>query len=906
MAELPTGTVTFLFTDIEGSTRLWQEEPDAMRPALARHDELLRHAIESHDGHVVKTTGDGVHAAFSTATDAIVAAVTAQRAVGAEAWPERAPLVVRMGIHSGPAELRDGDYYGTAVNKAARLMSVAHGGQIVVSLATEELAGDELDGDMSLRDLGEHRLRDLSRAERVYQVDAAGLAAAFPTLRGLDAYAGNLPVQLTSFVGREDDVASIAADVRRSRMVTLTGVGGVGKTRLSLQVAAELVPDFPDGAWCFELAPLGDDDAALQAIATALGVSPRPGLSTERAILDYFALKRALVVLDNCEHLLDATVALAEHLLHECPGVHVLATSREGLAVDGEHIRSVRSIQQSDAERLFVERAAAVTPAFAADDQQQEAVSEICRRLDGIPLAIELAASRVESMSPSELAALLDERFRLLTGGRRTAAKRHQTLRATVDWSYSLLDDIDRSVFDRLSMFAGSFDAAAAIAVASDDDLAEWDVRDALTRLVRRSMVNADRDDSGNTRYSLLETLKEYASEQLHQRSEVEDRRRRHAQHFASLAATLGPKLRTRDELVARGQILSDVDNLRTALEWAASSSDPDDQGLGITIAAELSTEAWANTKSGIGRWSIRMAPFAHTAPPGYRHAVLGTAGYVAVLLDGDLDSARAFALDALVDGVPPDSPTAQLAHTALASVSQFSGDFEGGVAWMDDGLAWFAQVVDADYFVAIGLAVKVTGSIFVEPDAAVRDAESALALARTVGNPSVTGLALFVLGFAVQERDPERALVAFDECIALGRAGAVDGTLGAALAWSATLRVRLGDMGVACDSLLEALRFGDAIGDPMGVGNASLEVVDFMTQAGNAWLATWIAASIVDGAMFPPAGSFERQAEVIAQAGAGLDPAERDATWAAGAAAPYTEVFETIITALEAARDAS
>jgi predicted ATPase/class 3 adenylate cyclase len=903
VAELPSGTVTFLFTDIEGSTHLWQEHPEAMRPALARHDELLREAIESHDGHVVKTTGDGAHAVFATATDAIAAAVSAQRAVAAEAWPERAPLVVRMGIHSGPAELRDGDYYGTAVNKAARLMSVAHGGQIVVSLATEELAGDELDGDLSLRDLGEHRLRDLSRAERVYQVEAAGLAAAFPSLRGLDAYAGNLPVQLTSFVGREEDVASIADDVRCSRMVTLTGVGGVGKTRLSLQVAAELVPDFPDGVWFFELAPVGDEDAALQAIATVLGVSPRPGLSTERAILDFFALKRALVVLDNCEHLLDATATFAEHLLHDCPGVHVLATSREALTVESEHIRSVRSIQQNDAERLFVERAAAVTPAFGPGDQAAT-VSEICRRLDGIPLAIELAAARVESMTPSELAQLLDERFRLLTGGRRTAAKRHQTLRATVDWSYSMLDDTDRDVFDRLSVFAGSFDAAAAIAVASDDGLAEWGVRDALARLVRRSMVNADPDATGSTRYSLLETLKEYASEQLHARGEVESRRRLHAQHFASLAATCGPKLRTRDELAARREILSDIDNLRAALEWAASTDDPDDHRLGITIAAELAPESWANTRSGIGRWSIQMAPFADTAPPGYRHAILGTAAYVSVLLDGDFEAARAFALDALTDGVPPDSPTAQLAHTALASVSQFTGDLESAVAWMDAGLPLFARTADPDYFVSIGRAVKVTASLQIDPDAAERDAEAALELARTTGNPSAVGLALFVLGFALHERDPERALVAFDESIALSRAGAVDGALGAALAWSATLRVGMGDVGVARESLTEALQFSDSLGDRGGVGNSLLEVVDFLTQAGDARLATWVAASIVDGAMAAPGRADDRKADVLAQAGAELDPVERDAVWAAGAAATYTEVLETVVSALADARE--
>jgi predicted ATPase/class 3 adenylate cyclase len=898
VVELPSGTVTFLFTDLEGSTRLWEEQPDAMRPALARHDELLRAAIEAHAGRVVKTTGDGAHAVFATATDAIAAAVSAQRAVAAEPWPDRASLVVRMGIHSGRAELRDGDYYGTAVNKAARLMSVAHGGQIVVSLATEELAGDELDGEVSLRDLGEHRLRDLSRAERVFQVDAEGLSSAFPPLRGLDAYGGNLPVQLTSFVGRDDDVASVADEVRRTRMITLTGVGGVGKTRLSLQVAAEVISDFPDGAWFFELAPIPDGDTVLQAIATEIGVAPRPGLSTQQAILDFFAHKRALLVLDNCEHLLDPTAELAERLLHACAGIHVLATSREGLSVEGEQIRSVRSIGPADAEQLFVERAAAVMPSFGAEEQRL-AVAEICRRLDGIPLAIELAAARVESMAPAELALLLNERFRLLTGGRRTAAKRHQTLRATVDWSYSLLDDIDRGVFDRLSVFTGTFDAAAAIAIVGDDAIAEWDVRDALTRLVRRSMVNAEHDAAGSTRYWLLETLKEYSTERLHELGELDTIRRTHAQYYAALATRLGPELRRRDELAARRQIMTEIDNLRAALDWAVSSDEPEDQQLAVTIAAELSTEASMNNASGIGRWSIRVLHLAEVAPPGYRHSVLGTSAYLAGLLDGDPERARELATAALRDGVPPDSPSAQLAHTALTTAAAFSGDFAGGVAWMDDALVQTARCGDAPYYESIGRSVRVTASIFVDPEAARRDAETALDLARRIENPSATGLALFVLGWTLQEDDPEGALAKFEESIALSHAGAIDGTLGGALAWSATLKVRTGNISAACASLREAVVFADAIGDRT-IGNTMLEVVDLLMRVGDQRLAARLAGAITEGP-FQGSGVFTaRMEEVIAEAGVGLDPTERDAEWSSGAVAGYSEMLATVLAALD------
>jgi predicted ATPase/class 3 adenylate cyclase len=900
VAQLPTGTVTFLFTDIEGSTRLWQEHPEAMRPALARHDELVRAAIESHGGQVVKTTGDGAHAAFTNAIDAVVAAVAAQRAIATEPWVLEEPLAVRIGIHSGPAELRDGDYYGTAVNKAARLMSAAHGGQTLASLATEELARDELGARASLRDLGEHRLRDLSRAERVYQVEADGLLHTFPPLRGLDAFEGNLPVQLTSFVGREEDVATIAVEARSARMVTLTGVGGVGKTRLALQVAAELLPDFPDGAWCFELAPLGGADAALHAMSTALGVPPRPGLSTEQAILDYFATKRALIVLDNCEHLLEPVAELVEVLLHQCPQVHVLATSREGLGVDGEQIRPVRSIRPSDAERLFVERAVAVMPTFASGGPHGDAITEICRRLDGIPLAIELAAARVEAMSPTELAQLLDERFRLLTGGRRTAAKRHQTLRATVDWSYSLLDDVDREVFDRLSVFAGTFDVTAAIAVVADDDLADWDVRDALGRLVRRSMVNADADGVGGTRYSLLETLREYSAERLAARGETEARRRRHAQHYAVVASTLGPELRGADELAARRRIMSDVDNLRIALEWGVSSDDPVDRQLAVTVAAELATEASMNNASGIGRWCLRVEPHAEESPAGYRHTVLGTSAYVTVMLDGDLLRGRALAEAALRDGVPPDSPAAQLAHTALTSSYAFGGELERAVAVMDDALGRLAQCRDAGYFVSIGHSVRVTAVVYVDRAAARDDAEAALRLAREIGNPSATGLAVFVHGMVLQDEDPERALARFDESIALTRAGAIDGTLGGALGFSAALRVRMGDVPAARASLREAMVFGDRVGDRATIGNTMLAVIDLLVQTGDARLAARFAGATVDGAFPSITADAARLEAVIAQIDDALDPQVRHAEWTTGASAPYHEVLATAFDVLE------
>ncbi len=406
MAQAPTGTVTFLFTDLESSTRLWEEHPEEMRAALARHDAILRDAVEMHDGHVVKTTGDGLHAAFALAHDALVAALDAQRALVAEDWTLPEALRVRMGLHTGEAELREGDYFGPAVNRAARVSAAAHGGQIVASGTTADLVRDGLAPDVELVDLGEHRLRDLGRSERIVQVVHPDLPAEFPPLRSLEAHPGNLPIQLTSFVGRDDDVARIVAMLDDASLVTLIGTGGVGKTRLAIQVAAEVVPRFGDGAWFCELAPADDGDSMAQVVAATLGCVQRPGLSMVESIVEYLKVRELLLVLDNCEHLLDEAGALAEATLAACPSVTVLATSREALEVDGERVVRVRSLGapepsatreqllESAAVRLFGDRASDAGATGDWSEAQWSAVGEICRRVDGIPLAIELAAAQ--------------------------------------------------------------------------------------------------------------------------------------------------------------------------------------------------------------------------------------------------------------------------------------------------------------------------------------------------------------------------------------------------------------------------------------------------------------------------------------------------------------------------------
>ena len=432
----PSGTITFLFTDIEGSTRFWDYYPDAMQRTLARHDLMLRRVMAEHDGYIFATAGDAFSVAFHSPRAAMEAALEGQRRFSLDAPDEMGPLRVRMVIHTGAADERDGDYFGPTLNRCARLLGSAHGGQILVSLAAAELLRDVLPDEVSLRDLGEHRLRDLARPERVFQLLHADLPASFPSIRSLDAYAHNLPVQVTSFVGRHRELDAVGELIPQTRLLTLTGVGGSGKTRLALQVAAEVVSVFRDGVWLTELGPLDDGALIAMEVAATLGVERLPGRSMQESLIEYLRSRHVLLILDNCEHMLDAAVHLVDGLLRACPRLQVLATSREALGMAGEVLYRVPSLsvpgpgeesdlfalQEHEAVRLFVERAAAVRPGFSLNAGNSGAVAVISRRLDGIPLAIELAASRVRAMSPDQLAARLDDRFALLTGGSRAAS----------------------------------------------------------------------------------------------------------------------------------------------------------------------------------------------------------------------------------------------------------------------------------------------------------------------------------------------------------------------------------------------------------------------------------------------------------------------------------------------------
>lgn len=582
MSSLPAGTVTFLFTDIEGSTKLWEQYPEAMKPALAKHDSILKESIESNRGHIIKTTGDGVHAVFSTVMDGINAAVVAQKNL--VSMPSNSAsdmgIKVRMGLHTGEAELRDGDYYGQTLNRAARIMSAGHGGQILTSEISAQVAREHLPGNVSLREMGEHHLKGLLFPEKIHQILVAGLQQDFPALLSVPTATNNLPTQLTSFIGREKEIREAKEKLSSAKLLTLIGPGGTGKTRLSLQLGAESLPNFKDGVWFVELAPLADPALILQTIASVLNVRAQMGISLKDIAIDYLRAKNLLLILDNCEHLVEASAQVADEFLHHAPNIKIIASSREALGIGGETVYRVPSLSLPnpaqvsrealagfESIQLFAERARAANPKFDLTDKNASSVAQICRRLDGIPLALELAAARVTVFPAEQIATRLDDRFKLLTGGSRTALPRQQTLRALIDWSYDILSEDERALLRRLSVFAGGwiFEAAESIC----DDL---DVLNLLTQLVNKSLVTMD-DEGDEPRYHLLETVRQYARDKLLESGEAEEMRNRHLDYFVKLAENAEQDLLEGSALRWIYRLEAESDNLRAAFEWGMETN---------------------------------------------------------------------------------------------------------------------------------------------------------------------------------------------------------------------------------------------------------------------------------------------------------------------------------------------
>jgi len=736
----PSGVVTFLFTDVEGSTRRWEANADEMRVALAHHDDVLRGAIEAHGGWLFKHTGDGVCAAFASPRSGVDAAVAAQRAL---------ELPVRMGIATGEAELRDGDYFGAVLNRAARVMAAGHGGQILVADSTAVL----LSG-VDLLDLGPRRLRDVSAPVGVFQVRAPGLRTDFPSLRGVDSNPGNLRPAITSLIGRDAEVFNLQAALRSHRLVTLTGVGGVGKTRLALEVATQLADEFVDGVWVFELAAVADPAAVPDAVAAVLGITQQLGKSVGESVASALEGRSRLLVFDNCEHVVDSVADLVEAILAASATVKVLATSREGIGVADEQLWRVPSLHVGAAVALFVERAQSMVSDTLPDEAT--AVADVCRRLDGIPLAIELAASRMASMTAAEVRDRLDDRFKLLVGSRR-GMERHQTLRHAVAWSYDLLDDAEKTVLERCSVFAGGFDLQSACAVAGSDD--DYAVLDLLDALVRKSLLVADRS-SGRTRFSMLETIRQFAEEQLVAAGAATDVRAAHARYFARREADILALWDSPRQREAYEWFRAELANLRTAFRWAADQGDLDVAAAIATYAAYLGF--WVENDEPIG-WAEELIQPASAVEHPRLAALYALASQC--WMSGRIEEAVRYSEAGqmlLGSGLNvPLSGFEDLLFGVYMAIGRPERSVELSRAERASG-----RDKNALTRAGLGLALTLAGC----PDEAMAAANGLVDAAEASHNPCVLSFALFTYGLTYRDADPVRALEALRRGLAIAQ----------------------------------------------------------------------------------------------------------------------------------------
>ncbi len=780
-AQIPSGTVTLLFTDIQGSTRLWEAEPGPMADALRRHDAILRGAIESASGFVFKTVGDAFCAAFATAPAAVEAALAAQRCLTAEDWLTSRPIRVRMGLHTGECEERDQDYFGPAVNRAARLEAVAHGGQVLVSGATAEL----LAGRVPLRDLGQHRLKDLGRPEQVFQLEADFLEATFPALASLDnpELPNNLPMLLSGFVGRAAELVEVRALAGSSRLVTLAGAGGSGKTRLALQAAAEQIGRSPDGVWLVELASLTDGTQIPGAVAAALGIAEHTGPTLTEKVTDALAGQDTLLVLDNCEHLIDAAAKFCDQVIRHCPRVRFLTTSREPLGIDGERIYRVPSmslppadvdavgeLSGSDAVQLFAERARMQLPAFAVDDVAVPLVVTICRRLDGIPLALELAAARLSSMSLRQVADRLDQRFRLLTGGARNAMPRQQTLQATVEWSFGLLAQRERDTLRRLSVFAGGFDLEAAEAVCTSASVDEFDVADLLGSLVDKSLVVADRSPD-SVRYRLLETIRQYSAQELLRADgdeEVLRVRSRHADYFIGLAQLAAPALVGPKQVPWLRRFDREWDNLRATLAHLEAEARADDI-LRLTVSLVRFTLSRGNAE--VLDYARPVVDRTDAAPSELLADGLAMTGALIKIIRrtdaAELAAARDYADRAVAMARAVGSPRAETrALSLLAESVDIGGDRATAFELSERAVSLARELGDVQF---LGEQLQLLGYLTEAPEERRRIQLEALDCARRSGDVLLAGSELnHLFGLALQAGQIDEATTYLEEAIGL------------------------------------------------------------------------------------------------------------------------------------------
>jgi predicted ATPase/class 3 adenylate cyclase len=769
----------FVFTDLQDSTRLWDDDPTAMEAALATHDARLRDTLGAPGGRIVKHTGDGMLAVFDDAHDAVRAAVAAQRSLATAEWTTREPLQIRVAIHGGVSDdpaggwyRRGDDFVGPELNRCARLMAAAQGGQTLCSSAVADAVAQNLDLGFELVDVGTHALRGLSRPERVFDIRDPTLPA---TVRPLSPTStpNNLPTSPDEFIGREREVEAVVALVRRHRLVTLTGVGGVGKTRLALQVAETLVEEFPDGVYFVSLAPLSEPELIESTVAQALGVRERPGVSLLDGIIEAVAQRRILVVLDNCEHLIDAAAQIASAVVGAGAGPRVLATSRETLDVAGEHGWSVPVLDvpfpgaslseaaAASAVRLLVDRAIAARPDFELGERNLDDVIELCRRLDGIPLALELACGRLDAMTPREIIERLDRRFRLL-GRTRAREGRHGTLREAIDWSHELLTVEERVLFRRLAVFAGGFDVASAEAVTSGGIVEDFEVADVLTRLVRKSMVVVTQSGR-SSRFRLLETLRQYAREQLADEGESDIFADAHAVHYVRVVESLAHDIRSPGQATAYDVLWRELDNLRAAFDRLIQRADADRALRMIRITRTFWTEFMP--AEGFQR-ALAAVAVGETASAALLAGGLADASWIARVMGRD--DAAAYARSSLETSGAAGITSDPEALLTMALEELFAGDTGAALRYFEQARDDALQLGDRYEYASAVVGVCIVRAIEGNTEDAVRDGEEAVRVGRELGYDTQLAGGLAALGFAYGAIDPNRAVELLEESFAI------------------------------------------------------------------------------------------------------------------------------------------
>ncbi len=822
MPPLPTGTVTFLFTDIEGSTRLLQQLGERYADVLETHRRLLRGVIQQTRGYEFESQGDAVLAAFGSARDALAAAVAAQRALHSYPWPEGAPVRVRMGLHTGHPTVKGSGYVGLVLHATARISQAGHGGQILTSQVTRDLVADDLPPGVTLRSLGVHRLKDLSQPQTIFQVVDPDLPNSFPPLKLLDAVLNNLPIQLSSFIGREREIVQVKQLFATTRLLTLTGSGGCGKTRLALQAAAEVLEDFEDGVWLVEFASVSDPNLVAQKVAFTLNLREQQGRPLLATIADYLQLKHLLLVLDNCDHLITTCAQLVDTLLRGCPQLRIFATSREALRMAGEvslrvpslslpdpsRSPSWESLTQYEAIRLFTERATAALPTFTLTSQNAGAVVQVCHRLDGIPLAIELAAARIRALSLEQIAKRLDDRFQLLTGGIRTSLPRQQTLKATMDWSYDELSTQELILFRRLSVFASGFALEAVEAVCAGDRVNPDEVLDVFSRLVEKSLVEVE-NKAESSRYRLLETVRQYSRDRLRESGEAEQFHTQHRDWYLGLAERIEPELQGPDESMWLDRLDLEHDNLRAALEWSTRHEESDEA---LRLAGALGwfwfiRGYWSEGREWLERALARSRGDATAARAkalyraGFLAWRLGDYGQAVALSEESLtlckkggdDWGSAFSLQTLgaVARYQGEYARAEVLHeeslrifrglrekwgiafalSFLGLVAYRQGSYERATGLYDESLSLFRglrqQWGTAIALHNLGIAQCCQGNYA----RAIALHEESLTYFRAIGDKLNTGQALYALGTAAwQQGDCARATALHEEGLALSR----------------------------------------------------------------------------------------------------------------------------------------